>query len=95
MKRLIRGTGIVLIICAVLLFMIAGMVQEEAKPNRVRFGIMTNGSFKETDSGYIGGNAEAAEDMEWLKGVAILSGIAGTGAIIGSFVMKDEEKPQY
>ena len=94
MKTLLRGAGILLIICAIVLYSIAGYVQEEAKPRSITFGAVTNGVYTQTGSGKIGGNAKAAEEMQWLKGVAIMSGIVGAGMMVGSMVIKKQEEPE-
>ena len=95
MKGVLKGVGILMVICAVILYVIAGYVQEQAKPRTVTFGVVSNGTFSETGSGKIGGNSEAVEEMGWLKVIAVMSGIGGVGALIGSVVVKDEQEPQY
>lgn len=95
MKRLLKAVGILLIVCAVVLYAFAGYAQEEAKPRTVTFGAVTNGVYTQTGSGTIGGNDETAEEMGWLKAIAIMSGIAGAGAMAGSLIVKEEKEAQY
>ena len=94
MKKLMKTMGIVCLVCSVLLFAIAGAVEDRAQGSKVSTGYMVNGTFVETESGYIGRNESAIEDMGWLKGISILAGIVGVGGIIGSSIIK-EETPQY
>ena len=84
MKGVLKGVGILLVFCAVILYVIAGYVQEQAKPRTVTFGVVSNGTYSET-----------GEEMGWLKVIAVMSGIGGVGALIGSVVVKDEQEPQY
>lgn len=95
MKRLLKGLGILLIVCAVIMYAIAGYVQEEAKPRAVTFGAVTNGVYTQTGSGTIGGSNETVEEMGWLKAISVMSGIIGAGAVIGSFAVKEEKGPEY
>lgn len=95
MKQILNRSGIALLICAVLLFGVAAIVQEQTKPIKVTTGVMINGEFKATNSGYMGGNAKAQEDMGWLKGIAVVFGLVGAGMTVGSQFVKEEEKPKY
>ena len=95
MKNLLRATGILLLICALILYAVAGFAQEENRPRTVTFGIMTNGVYTQTDSGLIGGNAKAVEEMNWLKGISVVSGIVGVCLTIRSIVIKKQEDPTY
>lgn len=94
MKKMLRTMGLVCLICAVLLFAIAGLAEDKAQGSKVSYGVVLNGSFTETGSGYMGRNESAIEDMGWLKGISILTGLLGIGGIIGSAVI-NEETPQY
>lgn len=95
MKHILKRSGIALLICAVLLFAVAAIVQEQTKPMKVTTGVMINGEFKSTNSGYMGGNAKAQENMGWLKGIAVVFGLAGAGISVGANFMNEEEKPNY
>lgn len=95
MKKMVKSAGVILIVCAVLLFIVSAIVQEHTKPMKVTTGVIINGEFKATDSGYMGGNAGAKEDMGWLKGIAIMCGIAGAGTLIGSTTIKEEKESEY
>lgn len=55
---------------------------------------MLDGVYTETNNGYMGRNEQGIEDMGYLKGIAVIAGITGVGALVGSSVIK-EEKPQY
>ena len=95
MKQILKRSGIVLIICAVLLFACAAIVQEQTKPMKVTTGVMINGEFKATNSGYMGGNAKAQEDMGWLKGISVIFCLACVGMSVGSQFVNEDEKPEY
>lgn len=95
MKTLLKGLGILLTVCAIGIYLIAGYIQEEARPRSISFGAVTNGVYTQTGSGTIGGSTKAVEEMQWLKGIAIMSGIAGVGMIVGSMTVKKEEEPEY
>lgn len=90
MKHLCRGFGIVLLICGVLIYIIAGAGQEATEPNHVSVGyIADDGYFVETNSGYMGGNQEGHEEMGYLKGIGIIAGIAGGILLFASFKIKE------
>lgn len=95
MKKIVKIAGVVLIVCAVLLFIIAMIGDEAAQGTKVSTGVMIDGKYTEINSGYMGYNAKAKEDMGWLKGIAIISGLAGVGSIIGSGFIKEEDPPNY
>ena len=95
MKKLAKSAGIVLIVCAVLMFILAGIGEDAAQGTQVSTGVIINGEYKEIGSGYMGYNAKAKEVMGWLKGIAIVCGLMGVGSVIASGSMKEEEKPQY
>lgn len=95
MKTLLKGLGILLVLCAIALYGIAGIVQDEMKPRKVTFGYVTNGEYTQTGAGTIGGSTEAVEEMQWLKGIAVMSGIAGVGMMVGSMTVQKKEEPEY
>ena len=92
MKRLLKIVGIVLLICAIVLYFVAGHVQEEAKPRTVSFGIVADGGYMQTGSGSIGGNSEAVNEMQWLKVIAVMSGIAGASSIVAATFIKEKNR---
>lgn len=96
MKKLMSIIGIILLVCGIMLYLIAGQMQEAVKPASVSFGYVSNGEYVVTSSGgTIGGNAEGYEQLESLKNVGILVGVAGAGLFMCSLFMKKEEKPAY
>lgn len=95
MKKMLKIVGCVCIVCAILLFLIAGLGESAAQGTKVSVGYRVNGVYTETNSGYMGRNEQGIEDMGYLKGIAILSGVIGAGALVGSAVVKEEEPPQY
>lgn len=95
MKKIAKSAGIVLIVCAILLFVLAAVGEDGAQGTQVTTGVIINGEYKEINSGYMGYNAKAKEDMGWLKGIAVVTGLMGVGSVIASGSMKEEEKPQY
>ena len=95
MKKLLKISGAILIVCAVLLFVVASIGENAAQGTKVSVGYRINGEYTETNSGYMGRNQQGIEDMGYLKGIAAISGVAGIGALVGSTAVKEEEKPQY
>ncbi len=95
MKKLLKTLGCVLIACAVVLFVVAALGEDAAQGTKVSVGYQINGVYTETDSGYMGRNEQGIEDMGYMKGIAVLAGVVGVGALIGSGVVKEEEPPQY
>lgn len=95
MKKMLKISGVVLIVCALLLYFAAGAGENAAQGTKVSVGYMANGVYKEINNGYMGRNQQGIEDMGYLKGIAVIAGIAGAGALIGSACTKEEEKPQY
>lgn len=92
MKKFLKYLGIVLLICGLGMYFIAGKAQEETKPNQVTFGYTTSsGQFVKTDSGYIGGNKEGYNTMGKLKGMGVISAVAGGVLLIGSYKMEEDE----
>ncbi len=90
MKKILRGTGITLVICGIVLFFISGYVQKITEPKEVKSGYMSDGKFIQTDSGYIGGNEEGHEGSGQLKTISILLAVVGAVAVIGSCKVKEE-----
>lgn len=96
MKKLLRNTGIAMIVGAVLIFILACAIQEMTKPIKVTTGVVTNGQYRQLGkSGYMGGSAKAQEDMRWLKGTAGIIGVSGVGFLIGALGTKEEKEPEY
>ena len=95
MKKVAKTLGIVLLVCGILLFIIAAIGEDAAQGTKVSTGVMINGEYTEISSGYMGQNAKAKEDMGFLKGIAVVSGLMGVGALIGSGFMKEETPPSY
>lgn len=93
MKKLIRGVGIVLLVCAVVLFFAAGALKDESQGTHV--SIMIDGTNKEISNGYMGYNQKGVDTAEMMQGLAVVAGLFGAGAIVASMCMKDEETPQY
>lgn len=95
MKKLLRGCGILLIVCGIGIMAISGKAKEAAKPNEVHMGVIINGQFTETSSGYMGGNQEAEEDMSYLFGIGAIAALGGSAMAIGSFAVKEQESADY
>ena len=95
MKKMLKISGAILVVCALLLFVIASMGEDAAQGVKVSVGYAVNGVYKETNNGYMGTNQQAIEDMGYLKGIAAIGGISGVGALVASAVIKEEEEPQY
>lgn len=95
MKKLAKSAGIVLMVCAVLLFILACIGEDAAQGTKVSTGVVINGQYQQISSGYMGYNAQAKEDMGWLKGIAVVAGLMGAGSVIASRTLKEDEKPQY
>ncbi len=77
MKKLTLVTGILLLILGILLYIVAGSIQENAKPQQVSYGTVINGQYNETGSGTIGGSSENYKFGSQLKTWGIIAGIAG------------------
>ena len=95
MKKLAKSAGIVLMVCSVLLFIVACVGEDAAQGTKVSTGAVIDGKYQEISSGYMGYDAQAMEDMGWLKGIAVVVGLMGAGSRIASYSLKDDEKPQY
>ena len=93
MKIILKTMGIVCLLSAVLLFVVAGVIEDKAQGAQVSYGVIVAGNYKETGSGYMGRNESAIEDAGWLKGISVLAGFAGIGGLVGSAAIK-EETPQ-
>ncbi len=90
MKKLSRGCGLILILCGIVLYLIAGVAQEETKPQQVTFGVMYGDTFSQTGQGTLGGNAEGYQTMGSLKTLGIVTGIGGLALLVISFATKGE-----
>ena len=96
MKKVVRGLGVVLLVCAVILFGAAAAMKDASQGTYVSTGVIINGAYKEIgNGGYMGYNQEGVETAGMLQGIAVVTGLFGAGSIIVSVSMKDEEKPQY
>lgn len=95
MKKILRGLGIILLVCGIVIYGIAAMAQKQTKGTTVRTGMIVNGQFVETDSGTIGSNPEGEKDMGFLKSIGMMSGVAGAVLTVGSLIVKKDEEPQY
>lgn len=95
MKKICCVAGIILILCGVVLYLIAGAAQEEMEPREVKTGYSYNGEYVWTGKGYIGGNTEGQKDMGFLKGIGIAIGICGATALGVSFVFRDDDQDAY
>ena len=96
MKKVIRGAGIVLLVCALILFFAAGEMKDAAQGTYVSTGVMINGEFKQVgNTGYLGRNQKGVETAEMMQVLAVVAGLFGAGAITASVFMKNEEKPEY
>lgn len=91
MKGILKGAGILLIMCGVVLYLLAGAVQDRTKPQKVEFGYTTNGTYVQTGSGYLGGNAEGSKTMDSFKTMGVAAGIGGVVALIVSGTLRDEQ----
>lgn len=96
LKHVVRGLGIFFMVAGILLFVLAGQMQEELRPNRVTYGYVTGGQFTSTGSGYIGGNSEGVETMGTVKTLGGVCAVVGTGMVIASAFCNDKEvkKPE-
>lgn len=91
MKTLLRAVA-VFFICGGLFFVaMAGMMEENARPNKISTGVMIGGEYIETKSGYIGGNREAEESAGYLNGLGIMITGLGAAGMVGSFFIKSSE----
>ncbi len=91
MKKIILAMGILLLILGVILYIAAGSIQENAKPNEIKFGIMQNGNFSQTWSGTIGGSSENYKFGGQLKTWGIIAGIAGGVLMLSSAAMEGDK----
>lgn len=92
MKTMLRALAIFLICGGLLIVVMANMMEENAKPNKVTFGISVNDTFIETDSGYIGGSSEAEESAGYLNGIGLMTIGLGVAGMVGSFFIKSSEQ---
>lgn len=96
MKKVIRGIGVVLLVCAVILFLAAGEMKDASQGTYVSTGVVIDGVYKEIgNGGYMGYNQEGVETAGSLQGLAAVAGLFGAGLVVASVTMKDEQKPQY
>lgn len=90
MKQVLKVFGIILIICAIVMYICAGKIADSAKGSKVTSGYYRDGKFITTDQFTIGGNKEVVEEMGWAKKIAILSGVIGIGSLVGSTIIKED-----
>ena len=89
MKGILKGLGVLLIVCGLILVFVFTNTQESVKPNKISVGVMwENGEFSQMDSGYIGGNQQGYETMESFKGIGFMCCVAGAVAFGVSFAIK-------
>ena len=92
MKKLFRIIGILCIVCAILMFVLAAVGEETSNGVKVGTGVMIDGQYQRISSGNMGYNADAMEDMGILKGCAALVGVLGVGMVIVAALKKDDDR---
>lgn len=91
MKKALGIVAVVLIVCGGILYFIAGVVQEQTKPNDISYGAIINGEYSQFGSGQIGGNSQAQEDMETMKTTSVILMVGGVVMAIVALAMPREE----
>lgn len=89
-KRVLRLLGGFLVLGGIFLMVTAGKVAEASKPREIQTGYYSGGRFVATDTGYIGGNAQAEEDMGSLKVIGVMTMIVGGVMFAVSFKAEED-----
>lgn len=101
MKGILKLCGCLGLIAALLFFVMAVVVDNQAQGTKVSTGAVVNGQYVEIGSGYMTGSGyngttkQAKEDVPWMKGIAIVSGIVSIGMLIGAASIGDDNNEQY
>lgn len=91
MKTIFKFLGVLLIVSGLVMVFVTSKGQENVKPNKMSVGVISgDGTFHQTDSGYIGGNREGYQTLGNLKNAGIMSCVAGGGLLLISFCYKRE-----
>lgn len=88
MKKLCIVCGIVLIICGLMLYFIAGVQKDNMQPQEIKYGYVQDGKYIQTDSGFIGGNPEGEETMGALQIIGIMAMVGGGIMALASLAFK-------
>lgn len=95
MKGILKICGCIGLIGALLFFVLAIVVDDQAQGTKVSTGAVVNGQYVEIGSGYMGTNKQAKEDVTWMKGVAVVSGVLSVGMLIGAASIDDDNNSEY
>ena len=95
MKKVARYGGIIVIVCALVLYLIAGNGYDNNKSTEVTGGIMVNGQFRPVASGSMGGSSQNRETFSTMQTFSLIFIGLGGFMFLVSFVLKDEKNSPY